>query len=116
MQRTSSIDPVLSNERVLGIVNKHIKAYVVTGVEESGGEARAYYIDSDIVLKVQRPNRVRKRTSLEREVLFLEQLSSYSEISIPQVFGYGRETDSIEYIVFESYVWQSSQVSKYRRR
>ena len=99
MQKPNSLDPELPVEQVLGIVNKHINAHAVTDVEESGGEARAYYIDTDIVLKVQRPNRVRKRTSLEQEVFFLKQLSSFSAISIPQVFGYGRETDSIEYIV-----------------
>jgi len=92
-------DPVLNSDQVLRIANRHATSSEVTGVEESGGEARAYYIDSDKVMKVQRPHRVRERTSQEREVLFLDELSSFPEVTVPQVFGYGREGDSIEYTV-----------------
>jgi hygromycin-B 7''-O-kinase len=90
-------DPILSNELILEIANRHLSAYHVTGVEESGGEARAYYIDTDILLKVQRPHRVRERTSQEREVLFLNALGAFSEVTVPEVFGHGRENGQIEY-------------------
>ena len=74
-----------------------MKANQVTGGEESGGEARVYYIDADKVLKVQRPHRVSEETSQEREVMFLNEVNSFSEITMPEVFGYGRENDTIEY-------------------
>ncbi len=79
---SSSIhDPIISSDLVLEIANRHVAASQVTGVEESGGEARAYYIDSDKVMKVQRPHRVRDRTSQEREVLFLNELSRFPEVT-----------------------------------
>ncbi|HUG21763.1 hypothetical protein [Piscinibacter sp.] len=40
---------------VLAIVQRHApNAVAVTAVEESGGEARTYAIDGDVILKVQR--------------------------------------------------------------
>ena len=95
--KNNTNDPILGNDLVLAIANKHIKAGNVTGVEESGGEARGYYIDVDKILKVQRPHRVRERTSQEREVLFLNALGAFSAVTVPEVFGYGRENDQIEY-------------------
>jgi len=97
MKKSNSNDPIISNDLVLEIANRHLEAHRVTGVEESGGEARAYYIDTDKLLKVQRPHRVRERTSQEREMLFLNVLSAFSEVTVPEVFGYGRENDQIEY-------------------
>ena len=54
-------------------------------------------IDGDIVLKTQRPHRLRSRTSLAKEVLFLGQIARYSGISVPRVLGYGHDGD-VEYI------------------
>jgi len=50
------------------------------------------------VVKVQRPHRLRPRTSLEKEAFFLQQLSAHPDIVIPQVLGYGWH-DAIEYLV-----------------
>ncbi|HLF07852.1 MAG TPA: aminoglycoside phosphotransferase family protein [Dehalococcoidia bacterium] len=90
-------DPVLEAKYVLTLVRRHVPAVAVREVDESGGEARAYLVDDDKVLKVQRPHRLRDRTSLEKEVFFLNELASYPEISVPRVLGYGREGD-VEYI------------------
>jgi len=67
-------------------------------IDESGGEARTYAVDNDIILKVQRPQQLRPLTSLEKEAFFLEQLSLDEQISVPKVLGYGRE-GTIEYTV-----------------
>ena len=50
------------------------------------------------MLKVQRPHRLRPRTSLEKEAFFLHQLAAYPDIVVPHVLGYGRH-GNIEYIV-----------------
>lgn len=92
-------DPVHTEEVVLSLVRQHVPGVkAVTGVDESGGEARTYAIDNNIILKTQRPHRLRPRTSLEKEVIFLKQLSCDERISVPRVLGYGREGD-IEYTV-----------------
>lgn len=90
-------DPVLEPKYVLALVRRHAPAAAVREVDESGGEARAYLVDEDKVLKVQRPHRLRPRTSLEKEVFFLSELARYPEINVPRVLGYGREGD-VEYI------------------
>lgn len=92
-------DPVHSDDVVLAIVRNHVPdAKAVTGIEESGGEARTYAIDDQIILKVQRPQQLRPRTSLEKEAFFLNQLSKDQQISVPKILGYGRE-GTIEYTV-----------------
>lgn len=92
-------DPALSDDVVFSLVRQHVPGVkAVTGVDESGGEARTYAIDENIILKTQRPHRLRPRTSLEKEVIFLKQLSFDDRISVPRVLGYGREGD-IEYTV-----------------
>jgi aminoglycoside phosphotransferase (APT) family kinase protein len=92
-------DPVLSDERVLELVRRHVpSARRVTGVDESGGEARAYMCDGDLVLKTQRPQQLRARTSLEKEALILEELARQIAAPIPRVLGYGREDDA-EYVL-----------------
>ncbi len=92
-------DPVLDEQTVLNLARRHvISCAAVSSVDETGGEARTYSLDDNLVLKVQRPHRLRHRTSLEKEVFFLNQLRAYPEIVVPQVLGYGRE-ESIEYIV-----------------
>ena len=95
----NAADPVLDERTVLDIVRRHgVRCSAVTSIDETGGEARVYVIDDNLVLKVQRPHRLRPRTSLEKEAFFLNQLSAYPEIVVPQVLGYGRH-DNIEYIV-----------------
>ncbi len=92
------LDPVLSEQIVLSLVRRHVPdATALTGVDESGGEARAYLIDDHLVLNTQRPHRVRPRTSLEKYAFFLDQLSHDPEIIVPEKLGYGREGD-IEYL------------------
>ncbi len=91
-------DPVLESQTVLELVRRHLPdASSVTRVDESGGEARAYFIDENAVLKVQRPHRLRPRTSLEKEALFLNQLAADSDVNVPRVLGYGKERD-VEYL------------------
>jgi len=92
-------DPVFDNDYVLSLVKPFVpEAKKVTGVDETGGEARTYAIDSDIILKVQRPQQLRLSTSLSREVFFLKQLEGKEGISVPKVLGYGKE-GTIEYTV-----------------
>lgn len=93
-------DPVLDDELVLSLAQRHAAdARAVTGVDESGGEARTYAVDNDIIVKVQRPQQLRPRTSLEKEVFFLNQLAETPEVNVPRVLGYGREGAMIEYTV-----------------
>lgn len=91
-------DPVLDADTVLTLVRRHVpEARAVTSVDESGGEARAYAIDADVIVKTQRPHRLRPRTSLAKEVFFLNQLVADKTLAVPRVLGYGRD-GSIEYI------------------
>ncbi len=93
-------DPVLSEELVLALVRRHVpEAQAVTGVDESGGEARTYAIDTNLMLKVQRPQQLRPRTSLAKEVFFLNQLEPFPDVSVPQALGYGRDSTLLEYTV-----------------
>ena len=86
-------DPVLSDAVVLSLARRHAPdVRAVTHVDESGGEARTYTIDDTLILKTQRPQQLRPRTSLEKEVFFLNQLATAApELSVPRVLGYGRE-------------------------
>lgn len=86
-------DPVLSDEMVLSLARRHVPdIHTVTLVDESGGEARTYTIDDALILKAQRPQQLRPRTSLEKEVFFLTQLATVaSDLSVPRVLGYGHE-------------------------
>lgn len=93
-------DPVLDQELVLSLVRRHVPAaQAVTGIDETGGEARTYAIDRDIILKVQRPQQLRPRTNLAKEVFFLRQLETCPGVSVPRVLGYGRESALLEYTV-----------------
>ena len=93
-------DPVLSNELVLTLDRRHVPTVrAVTAVDESGGEARTYAIDYNVILKVQRPQQLRPRTSLAKEVFFLQQLQGQPAISVPRVLGYGHEGPLLEYTV-----------------
>ena len=92
-------DPILDNSLVLSIVREYApEAKEVTGVDETGGEARTYAVDADIVLKVQRPHQLRNTTSLEKEAFFLRYLEKNCDVSVPRVLGYGKR-DSVEYTV-----------------
>lgn len=90
-------DPVLPEEVVLSLARRHVPdAHTVTSVDESGGEARTYTIDDSWILKTQRPQQLRPRTSLEKEVFFLQQLAAETpELSVPRVVGHGRERTTV---------------------
>jgi aminoglycoside phosphotransferase len=92
-------DPVLEERTVLDLVHRHgVHCSAVTSIDETGGEARVYVVDDNFVLKVQRPQRLRPRTSLEKEAFFLQQLTAYPDIVVPRVLGHGRH-DGMAYIV-----------------
>jgi hygromycin-B 7''-O-kinase len=95
----NATDPVLEERTVLDIVRRHgVRCSAVSSIDETGGEARAYVLDDNLVLKVQRPHRRRPRTSLEKEAFFLHQLAAYPDIVVPHLLGYGRH-ENIDYIV-----------------
>lgn len=92
-------DPVLDDDDVLRLVRRHVPgAVAVRGVDESGGEARTYAVDDDIVFKTQRPHRLRPRTSLEKEGRFLDALGAQAGVPVPRNLGYGRD-GNVEYLV-----------------
>jgi hygromycin-B 7''-O-kinase len=91
-------DSVLTDEMVLDLVGRHVpNARAVTGVDESGGEARSYLVDDGLILKTQRPHRLRPRTSLAKEAAFLRHLAAFPAIPVPRVLGYG-QTEGVEYL------------------
>lgn len=98
-------DLMLSHDVVLSLVRRHWpEARAVTGVDESGGEARTYTIDNALILKTQRPQQLRPRTSLQKEVFFLNQIATdASDLRVPRVLGHGFHHDPtgipIEYTV-----------------
>ena len=92
-------DPVLSDDRVLELARRHAgTVQKLTAVDESGGEARAYMCDDDLVFKTQRPPQLRPRTSLEKEAFILAHVAAETAVPIPRVVGYGRE-DNVEYLL-----------------
>ena len=93
-------DPVLSDAQALSLAREHCpQARAVTGIDETGGEARMYAIDDGLILKVQRPQQLRPSTSLKKEVLYLNQLEGVDGITVPKVLGYGHPEPLIEYTV-----------------
>jgi fructosamine-3-kinase len=94
-------DPVFEDGYVLGLARAFTDAKAVTGVDETGGEARTYAVDSGVILKVQRPQQLRLSTSLEKEVFFLKQLGKLDGVRVPKVLGYGKE-GTVEYTVLKS--------------
>ena len=93
-------DPVWADDDVLSLVRLHAPdAEAVRRVEESGGEARTYFIDEELLLKAQRPNRCRPRTSQEREAAFLRELEGREGIAVPEVIGHGYTESGGEYTV-----------------
>jgi hygromycin-B 7''-O-kinase len=84
-------DPVLPEETVLALARRHVPAAAaVAAVDESGGEARAYLVDDRVVVKTQRPHRLRPRTSLAKEAYLLNLLSSRLGARVPRLLGYDR--------------------------
>ena len=96
-------DPVLSPGTVLGIAAAHTdRASTLAEVDESGGEARAYLLDGDVVVKTQRPHRLRPRTSLAKEARLLQHLAGPLPGLVPEMLGYGRvdaPEGEVEYLV-----------------
>jgi Ser/Thr protein kinase RdoA (MazF antagonist) len=96
-------DPVLSPDTVLGIAAAHTdRASALAVVDESGGEARAYLLDGDVVVKTQRPHRLRPRTSLAKEARLLQHLAGPLAGQVPEMLGYGRVAapeGEVEYLV-----------------
>lgn len=91
-------DAVLRPDQVLAFVRRHVPdAKSVTGVDETGGEARTYLIDDRWIFKTQRQHKLRPRTSLKKEVLFLQQLEGVEGLSVPKVIGYDHPEPLIEY-------------------
>ena len=95
-------DPVLTDELILDLASRHVSDVdAVTEVDESGGEARAYLLGATIVVKTQRPHRLRPRTSLAKEAYLLDTLSPVLGGSIPRLLGYDNvRTDEgpVEYL------------------
>lgn len=84
-------DPLLANELILDLAQRHVSDVdSVTAVDESGGEARAYLVDDTIVVKTQRPHRLRPRTSLAKEAYLLDALAPVLEGRIPRLLGYDK--------------------------
>lgn len=91
-------DPVLREDAVVAAARRHAPdAGRLLEVDESGGEARAYLLEGDIVVKTQRPHRLRPRTSLAKEAMFLGELARRGGIPVPQALGHG-EIEGIEYL------------------
>src|SRR5215217_5210945 len=91
-------DPVLSEETVLSLARQFVSdVEAVTTVDESGGEARTYLIDDRLILKTQRPQQLRPRTSLRKEVVFLKQLQGLQGVNVPRFLGYGHPEPTLEY-------------------
>ncbi len=91
-------DPVLTEEVVVEAARRHApEAGALLEVDESGGEARAYFLEGGIVMKTQRPHRLRPRTSLGKEALFLAELERQGDFPVPRVLGHG-EMAGIEYL------------------
>ena len=87
-------DPVLGAGLVLELARAHLPAgwavSTVLEVDESGGEARVYLLDGGVVVKTQRPHRLRPRTSQAKEVALLRALAEPLVGRIPRVFGYAQ--------------------------
>lgn len=107
-------DPVLPDELVLelarGQLPNRVQVSRVTAVDEAGGEARAYVLDADVVVKVQRPHRLRPRTSLRKEARLLEALVPSLPGRTPMVFGYdavATHAGAVEFIVMSRVVGEA---------
>ena len=87
-------DPVYSDEFILNKIRQlGFIVSKVTKIDESGGEARVYVIDDQYILKVQRPQQLRRTTSLKKEVFFLNTINNQIQpnLLVPQVLAYIKE-------------------------
>jgi hygromycin-B 7''-O-kinase len=106
-------DPVLDFNRVLEIARRHLPvAETVTGLDETGNQARVYVIDDDFIFKTQRPHKKARRdlgpaatwpvvsyADLEKECFLLRHVEAHvPELKAPRALGYGLETD-VEYLL-----------------
>ncbi len=90
-------DPVLSERTILDLAARHTgRATALLEVDESGGEARAYLLTGHVVVKTQRPHRLRPRTSLEREALILDVLALPPGCHTGSETGCGHENGRID--------------------
>lgn len=90
-------DEVWDDSLVLELVREFVPdAQMTVSVDETGGEARTYAVGNSIILKTQRPHRLRLSTSLEKEVFMLRQLQKHSDIGVPRVLGYSKRSNLIE--------------------
>ncbi len=96
-------DPVLPDAIVLDIARAHTELSTEqVEVDESGGEARAYLLGDGVVVKTQRPHRLRPRTSLAKEALLLQTLAEPLGHLIPHLVGHGYADGAqgvVEYVV-----------------
>jgi len=87
-------DMVLPEGIVLGLARAHMSApdliSSVLAVDESGGEARAYLLDGGVVVKTQRPHRLRPRTSLAKEAALLAAPEPTLPGRVPTLLGYAQ--------------------------
>jgi hygromycin-B 7''-O-kinase len=91
-------DPVLAEKAIVAAARRHAPgAGGLLRVDESGGEARAYFLEGGIVIKTQRPHRLRPRTSLRKEALFLSELERQGDFPVPRALGHG-EVEGTEYL------------------
>ena len=91
-------DPILAEQVIVAAARRHAPhAGGLLKVDESGGEARAYFLEGDIVIKTQRPHRLRPRTSLRKEALFLAELERQGDFPVPRALGHG-EVEGTEYL------------------
>jgi aminoglycoside phosphotransferase (APT) family kinase protein len=95
---TVRADGPLDEDSVLEAVRRHAPhAGRLLAVDESGGEARAYLLDGGVVLKTQRPERRRAKTSLEKEAMILRELERQRVSRVPRTLGYGH-VEGVEYL------------------
>jgi aminoglycoside phosphotransferase (APT) family kinase protein len=91
-------DPVLAEQAIVAAARRHAPGVGgLLRVDESGGEARAYFLEGGIVIKTQRPHRLRPRTSLRKEALFLSELERQGDFPVPRALGHG-EVEGTEYL------------------
>lgn len=91
-------DPVLDERSVVDVARRYVPdAGPLLAVDETGGEARTYLLGGDVVLKTQRPHRLRPRTSLAKEAFVLGEMHRHGNFPVPLVHGHGH-VDGIEYL------------------
>ncbi len=89
-------DRELDDASVLALVRQYIPgARAITHIYGGGRKGQAYLIDDAVVVKVQRPTRLRPRpveefeTNLQKEAFLLRQMSVADGIAAPHLLGSG---------------------------